>query len=278
MRVYGDKMGMFKKKIEEIFQRKMDIEKDHLRVKFNLNTRRYDVYYGVKLLSYDDLTSRSRKIIDKKNKLLQTETDLLMQELERAKTSERFGKLKSLGYSCDSFEYLGPVNGTMSKQVEELLNNLLSEENVLLGIHRIGSDDSPNKIEDILVNGLEISGHLGSGVQSAKQLKNNVSYYPNNKTIIKELMYANKYKNSKGSILVRIPDVDLTQNIFIIDDQGRTRLNPKYIVGYIPVSENHHLETIITSKQYNQTYDYSFNGGSIDSEVYSETLEHKMRR
>ena len=97
----------------------------------------------------------------------------------------------------------------MSKQMEDLLNRLVTENDVLLGIHRIGNNDSPEKIEDILKNRLEITGHLGGAAQSNKELKNNVGYYPNNKTIIKELMYADKYKNSKGSILIRIPDTDL---------------------------------------------------------------------
>lgn len=65
-------------------------------------------------------------------------------------------------------------------------------------------------------------------------------------------MYANQYKNSKGGILIRIPDSDLTGNIFITDKNGQTRLNPKYIVGYIPVDENHHIEEIIQINSNNQ--------------------------
>ena len=45
--------------------------------------------------------------------------------------------------------------------MEDLLNRLVTENDVLLGIHRIGNNDSPEKIEDILKNGLEITGHLG---------------------------------------------------------------------------------------------------------------------
>ena len=190
-----------------------------------------------------------------------------------------FIKLKSLGFSCDSFEYLGPAQGTMSREMEALLSRLISEENVLLGIHRIGDNDSKEKIEDILTNGLEITGHLGGVAQSNKELKNNVSYYPNNKTIIKELMYADKYKNSKGSILIRIPDEDLKQNIFINTSDGETRLNPKYIVGYVPVYKNHHLELITTLETIKKSkYSYNFqNTINENKDYYQEVPWHKIR-
>ena len=263
-----------------IFQKKFYIKDTPLRVVFDVQEKKYKCYYGNNLIPYNNLNRNSKKLIDSKNKELLTNPYILAQELERAKTIERFNKLKSLGYSCDSFEYLGAPNGTMSEQIEELLNSLTTEDNVLLGIHRIGTNDSPEKLEDILTNGLEITGHLGGAAQSNKELKNNVSYYPNNKTIIKELMYADKYKNSKGSILIRIPDIDLTQDIFIIDSQGRTRLNPKYIVGYVPLEENHHIETIIKPNQIrnkSSQHNYTFQNRTQEEQYYQEQSEHKRR-
>lgn len=44
----------------------------------------------------------------------------------------------------------------MSREIEIFLNRLTEEENILLGIHRVGPYASPDKIEDILTNGLEI--------------------------------------------------------------------------------------------------------------------------
>lgn len=264
-----------------LFEKKFDIVEDRLRIVFNPQTKSYDVYYGSTLILYSKLSRKSKKYIEKENNKLRTNPEILALELERNTTRERFCKLKSLGYTCDSFEYLGPVNGTMSKQMEDLLHRLVTEENVLLGIHRIGTDDSPEKIEDILRNGLKITGHFDGAVQSNRELKNNVGYYPNNKTIIKELMYADKYKNSKGSILIRIPDSDLEQTIFVIDANGKTRLNPKYIVGYVPLYENHHLETIITLEtitKANSDYSYTYNNRTNENICFEQGIEHKIRR
>ena len=264
----------------KIFKKKFDIEKDRLRIVFNSSKKIYVAYHGMNLIPHSSLNRKSQKYIDNKNKELETNFEILATELEKVASRERFDKLKSLGYTCDSFEYLGPVNGTMSKQIKELLNKLTTEENVLLGIHRIGTDDSLEKIEDILKNGLKITGHLGGAAQSNKDLNNNIGYYANNKTIIKELMYADKYKNSKGSILIRIPDEDLKQNIFINTSDGETRLNPKYIVGYVPVYKNYHLELITTLETIKKSkYSYNFqNTINENKDYYQEVPSHKIRR
>lgn len=264
-----------------LFKKKFDIVDDRLRTVFNPQRKAYDLYYGSTLISYSDLNRKSKKNIDDKNNKLITNPDILEQEIEMATIKQRINKLKSLGYLCDSFEYLGPVYGTMSEQMEDFLNKLVAEENVLLGIHRIGTDDSFEKIEDILQNGLEIAGYFGGVAQNNNKLANNVGYYPNNKTIIKELMYADQYKNSKGSILIRIPDLDLEGTIFVVDSNGRTRLNPKYIVGYVPLYENHHLETIITPQMIlknNYAYGYSFQERINENQYYQQETEHKIRR
>ena len=83
------------------------------------------------------------------------------------------------------------------------------------------------------------------------------------------------------TILIRIPDVDLEQTIFVIDSNGKTRLNPKYIVGYVPLYENHHLETIITPQMIlknNSSYGYTFQERISEDQVYQQETEHKIRR
>lgn len=258
-------------KIKELFEKKYDLNDLHL--KYNTLTREYQCYFNDTLIPYSKLNKSSKKKID------------TMQEQERKKTSERFEKLKKAGFICNSFEVLGTIKGTMSKELEALLNNLTSEENILLGIHRIGQDNSKEKIEDILLNGLKMTGHLDGAVKSITELKNNVSYYANNKTIIKELMYADTYKNSKGSILIRIPDEVLLQrenntSIFVIDNEGMIRLNPKYIVGYIPVEANHHIETIITSSQIKTVEsqnNYIFKNNPQDTIYYPEQSNQRKR-
>lgn len=228
-----------------IFKKKLDFEKNHLRFEFSLERGIYIVYQGFNEISFDSLNRKTKKILNQKNIELRSNQELLNREVEQAKMIKRFRKLKSMGYTCSSFEYLGPVNGTMSKKMKNYLEALTNSDEVLLGIHRVGQ--LPDfMIKDILVNGLKITGHLNGATASKKNLSDNVSYYPSNKTIIKELMYANEYKSSKGSILIKIPDRDLLGNIFIINDRGEILLDPKYILGYVPVDEKHHIDTIIT--------------------------------
>lgn len=238
----GDIMGLFTKKF--------DLEKDRLMIRFDLDERRYQVYiFNGEAIDYKFLNRKTKKILDKKNSDLENNNELMQNEIKTAKTIKRFRKLNEMGYTCNSFEVMGNIHGSMSKEMEEYLTKLTSEENVLLGIHRVGFQLSQEQIEDILINGLKITSHQGSGAVTNKQLSDNVSYYPDNGKIIKELMYANTYKNSTGSILIRIPDCDLTGNIFITNESGETLLNPKYILGYVPVNARHHIETIIRPQQ-----------------------------
>lgn len=261
-----------------LFSKKYDIHEDRLRIVFNEEEKQYFCYYGPTLISYKELNRKSKKLINSKNKELLTNQNLLKHELELAKAKARFRKLQSLGYTCGSFEHLGEVNGTMSKEIEQLLNKLTSEENILLGIHRIKSSTPDEAIKDILINGLKMTGHRDGAVPNTNSLSNNVSYYPSNKTIIKELMYADTFKNSKGSLLIRIPDEDLQKNIYIIDKEGYPRLNPKYIIGYVPLYDNHHLENIITSNQTNiNQNNYTFENKEQSLTYYQEEKQKKAR-
>ena len=144
---------------------------------------------------------------------------------------------------------LGVNKGTMSPEMNAFLTQLTKKENLVLGIHRTGYSDMRD-IQNILTYGLALTGHSSSGACCHAKLSNNVSFYPDNKTIIKELMYANAYKNSLGSILIAIPDNDLDKEIYVTreDEYGNIikSLNPKYILGYIPVNKDHHIHTIMT--------------------------------
>jgi len=230
-------MGLFSKKYDKV--------NDSLRFEFDSKTQKYFTMHGDAVVPYERLNNKTKKLLDVKNEELITNPTLLNAELEKVRIRERFKKLYELGYPCHSFEYLGLNNGTMSKEMEIYLNGLLYEEDVLLGIHRVGQHTTNEDIEDILTNGLIMTGHLGGAANHEISLSNNVSYYPTNKTIIKELMYADQYKNSIGSILIKIPDKDLVGNIYYTDINGATRLNPKYILGYVPLEPNHHIETIV---------------------------------
>lgn len=238
-----------------LFFKGLNIEKNQLIRKFDINSK---TYYYAKLengnfipIDYEQLDKKSQKKLLQENRELLTNQDLLMSEINKVKSVTRFNYLKSLGYVCDSFEYLGTIKGTISNGLNQYLDTLLAEEDVLIGIHRVGDNFDNTTMNDIFSNGLKITGHMDSLVSSNKLLKDNVSYYASNKVIKKELMHANGYKASKGSILIRIPDTELEKNkdILLITDT-EVRLNPKYIIGYVPIYENNHLENII----YNQNY------------------------
>ena len=255
-----------------LFSKKYDKDKDKLKLVFNSEIKQYQLYFNDILIEYKDLNRKTKKFLDEKNNFLETSPymiDYEMMKISHINSMNREKFLESIGYSSTPFEYLGPNNGTMSESLKNYLNKLTSLDNVLIGIHRVGY--LPDKyIEDILINGLLITGHMGSGAISTPELGNNVSYYSDNKTIIKELMYADTYKNSRGSILIKIPDEDLTKNIFITTN-GQIRLNPKYIIGYIPVS-NHHIETIITREDILKQKRIENNNYANDT---LETIKHR---
>ena len=258
-----------------LFKKKYDLEKDHLRIEFSLNDMEYIIFHGHNRIQYDDLTTKTRKILDNKNRSLKTDANLLNEEINSSKRKLRFNKLKSLGYTNFGFEYLGPVDGTMSSKIANFLDQLTSEENVLIGINRVGMNISDERIQDTFENGLPITGHFVATTASP-QLSQNVGYYVDNKTIIKELLYMDTYKNSKGAFLVRIPDEDLKGDIFMHDENNNTRLKPEYVIGYVPSYSNHHIEDIIMNNYHNDKYTYVFRGS--DSTTYSLSNDKNYTR
>ena len=64
-------------------------------------------------------------------------------------------------------------------------------------------------------------------------------------------MYADLYKDSVGSILIKIPDnvLESGEDIFVHDGIAN-RLNPKYIIGYVPLYKEHHIENIIFNPKF----------------------------
>ena len=256
-----------------LFSKKYDLELDPIRLEFNLEEKKYCPFYGPMPLKIEQLNRKSRKLLNEKNQMLIDNPVLMEQQIRIINEIKRFRVLKDLGYTCDTFEYLGEVNGSMSPEVEVFLNRITSEPGVLIGIHRVGKYITKDDIIDILNNGLKMTGHLGGAAGGQSILSNNVSYYPNNKTVIKELMYANNYKESIGSILIRIPDKDLAGDIFIIDDAGFTRLNPKYNIGFVPVDNTHHLDRIIKPEDYLSKEDEALANSLLEKYMKQNKLE-----
>lgn len=244
-----------------IFRKKYDYEKNYLSKRYDPTICEYVFYLlqdGVfKKLEEEDLNRRSQLYLREENERLLSNPELQKHEEYQLRVLKRVEKFRQLGLTS-SFESTSIQSGSMSSEMGEYLENLTNEDDCLIGIHRIGIDDSPSKIADILWNGLVIHGHL-SGMTSQKvSLGDTISYYHDNKTVIKEIMGASAYKNSKGCILVRVPFVDLEKNESVcFVHNGEVRLNPIYIEGYIPVDEKHHIETMIKGVRYQSDFESS---------------------
>lgn len=229
---------------------KLDINNDKLKIKFNRGELKYMAYLpdGTPVFN---LNARSRLALGKKNKELLMNPILLNSEMQSSMNFSRYDKLNALGFPCDSFEVLYSTRDSdmMASEMIEYLRKLTSEEDVLIGIHRTGQA-SLSDIENILRYGLVMTGLNNYAVNSPINLRENVSYYPNNETIIKELINADTYKNSLGAILIRIPDEELDQNIFMVDTESlNVILDPMYIVGFVPVGPDGYISEIITPYQ-----------------------------
>lgn len=216
--------------------------KDYIYMLFNPETSKYEYHlYRGSAIPYKKLDKESRQKLDAKNEELIINPNLINEEIARIehekKVNARAKELGAMGYSCSSTiiisdKPLSPIPEAFSKQ----LDNMLSEEHVLYGIHRTGMD--MEYLEDALENGLIMTGHGFYVSQSAVSLDQNVAYYPDNMHIKEELMHAHGYKGSHGSLLIRIPDEDLkAKNLFIEKPGEFKRLNPKFIVGYVPIIE-----------------------------------------
>lgn len=263
---------------------KIDERKTYLRAKFNLKTQKYEfcIFDNSNRewipVVYKDLSRDTKKHLDLMNIELKDSKNLAS-AIREEKLNQRQVRLEKMGYTFDSFQHLGFYNdtivGSMSNEMEGYLNKLVGEDNVLIGIHRVG-DISYSDIQDILTNGLYMTGHMGSGAYTSVDLRNNVSYYPDNRTIINELTTASDYKDSVGSILIRIPDCDLDKDLYITDESGFKRLNPKYIVGYVPCDKNYHIGNIVLPpKKVNISNPYF---GQTFNRIYEDSEEYKRSR
>ena len=235
-----------------LFSKKLDIEENRLMRRFSPDKGYYYIQSdgnNITEIGVDQLNKRSLKELKKANLSLQEDKRLLEAELQFYKKRKRADKLKKFGLTTVGFEVLGEVKESISPMLKEQLEELVEEKDVLLGIHRTKQGTTIDDIEDILNNGLRIDGHMGGMTAATKRLSDTVSYYYDNRTIIKEAMYANLYKNATGSIIIRIPDEDLANpdNIYI-SLENSVRINPKYILGYIPVTPDHYIDRMYTKK------------------------------
>jgi len=251
-----------------LFSKKYDYERDGLRYEFDLGEDKYCFYKNGVRLSDKEISLASRRFLKKKNNLTPDEKEqrravarnVRAQEEDRIKRKEAIDKRREAGIDLkyDSFEVDSTEQPKFSEEVRTYLDDLTSEEKdgeYVLGIHRIGV--SEEHLADIFNQGIKVQGHMMGAAKGIPELKNTVGYYPSNRTIMKEVAYAYAYRQSKGSIVVKIPKEDIaSNNIYVTDEEGKDMyLNPKYIVGYFPIEEDRTVATIVTKdklKQYEE--------------------------
>lgn len=234
-----------------LFEYKFDKEYSHIRLEFNYDTMQYVYYYAEVEIPFDKLNFRTKRTLKKENQKLIDNPELLESFKVKKKQMEKEAFIESFGIDLHPFQTLGGTGGTMSDEMKVFLDDLLSQEDVLIGIHRIGSNDSIAIIEDVLTNGLKLTGHQNGAIYGTNTLSNNISFYYDNNIIRDELMYANAYKDSKGSYLIRIPLYDLEEGMcYRVDENGMLRINPLYILGYVPVNDKH-IDKLITKATLN---------------------------
>ena len=172
--------------------------------------------------------------LDKMNEVLSDNPERITKVERDIELRNRFLELKEMGVACNGTRYKSDIpTSDMPSEFSSELDKMLSEENVVYGIHRIGSA-SDKDVLDILENGLVMTGRTSFGVREYG-LEYNVGVYLDNLNIKTELLNAHGFKNSNGSILIRIPDENLSKNDFLVEQNDALRLKPKFIVGYVPL-------------------------------------------
>lgn len=242
-----------------LFSKKLDYEEASLRYEFDLSQDKYCFYKNGEIVEDKMLNGRSKRFLNKKNKLTEEEKEesrevarnVKLQKEEMAKVKECIEKRKEAGIDLkyNSFEVQSKEAPKLSDDVKAYLEELTNEEKnneYVLGIHRIGA--SEEHVENILNKGILVQGHMMGAAKGSPSLDNTVGYYPSNKTIISQVGFAYGYKNSKGSVVVKIPKEDIIANNIYVNDNENMYLNPKYIVGYFPVEEDKTVEKIVTKE------------------------------
>ena len=141
----------------------------------------------------------------------------------------------------------------------------LYNENLSVGIHRTGGWE--NSGEEINNNGLKLTGHLSSGIDSKdffdvkSKLDNNISFYEEPGLLLNEISRGGHYKNYYNKKLVDISIIAIEkeefnkeknkQDVIIKGSDEVPILNPKYVKGYITVNnENDNFEKYVENPKY----------------------------
>lgn len=164
--------------------------------------------------------------------------------------------------------------GDMPQEVGDLLEELIQDENYVIGIHRTGGygmidvEDiyRSDMLHSIFSKGLYMTGDLSTGVDHQGQMLNpNKNISPLN-NIIEAVMYCkSSYKDSTGGVITKIPKEYVTTSYSLKAEHGQDiyekvdnqwTLKPKYLVGFVSqekgVCKFYSKEEILTNYKSNQ--------------------------
>ena len=172
------------------------------------------------------------------------------------------------------------ATGFISEQLGLELDNIIDDDEYILGIHRTGyTPISPSIsdpiLTDIFSKGLYNNGDImGGGMSGNTSIEKTVSLMESALFLNMSLKTSDNYKSSCGCIIVKIPKSYLGRKegpvlpIFYREDGVQIRLMPEFIYGYIPV-DNHRATTIIRNPNYKDKHS-TVNERSVydDSVVY----------
>ena len=172
----------------------------------------------------------------------------------------------------------GFVNMDTGKKIATLFKN----QDYIYGVHRTSHNEVAN---NILKNGLNLTGHLSSGIREKNiDLTENISFTDNSKDnnfqlakFLRDIKSAGWYKNHNNNVgyamIVKIPKsaittVDNVTSSKLIDfSNGYPTLKPEFIVGKIEVNNgniNDSINTIFKEESViNNSMDYNIKPESV---------------
>lgn len=241
-----------------LFSKKYDYISDNLAFEFDSSNKKYYACikkfnytlgdYDIVVLDEKLLNRRTKRELEEKNEELKNNKELLEFEKYYNKRILRQKRLTAAGIQ------LNPIISKQSndpkyytKSVKHKFDRLLKDDNIVLAIYKVGQT-SDEEIKDILINGLMLSEYSPNAKVSDDydNLEDKANIYSLNEMAINQLFNKEENKDSKGSILIRVPINEYNEDIYY-DYNSEKRLKPKYIVGYIPVKNNSdYINKIIT--------------------------------
>ena len=174
------------------------------------------------------------------------------------------------GYKlAKQYDAIGYISDELGKEIERIW-----DEDYIIGIHRTG--DTPvteHLLLDVFNNGLINNGHVMQGAKdNCVSIERTVSLFKNMTVFIGQLKAAKGYRNSDGSIIVKIPKSYLGMSDgevkpIYFNNNGQIRLLPEFIYGYVPVDDKYNCGDIVRNPNYTDTHEYENEGLIYDTDA-----------